>query len=46
VFSTIGGSHNGVPEYTNDVIRHGSSGALFVRLHLLGGPIGEPVAAF
>ena len=31
---------------TNDrVIRHGSSAALFIRLHVLGGPIGEPVAA-
>src|SRR5260370_30610910 len=27
------------------VIRHGSSGALVVGLHVLGGPIGEPVAA-
>ncbi len=44
MFSAVGGSPMAFPN-NDSVIGHGSSGALFVRLHVLGGPIGEPVAA-
>jgi hypothetical protein len=42
VYATVGGAGFRIDD---GVIRHGSSGALFVRLHVLGRPIGEPVAA-
>jgi hypothetical protein len=45
VFSTVGGSPMAFWHGPPYAIRHGSSGALFVRLRVLGGPIGEPVAA-